>query len=782
MTTDEQSIARNIVDQWFWQPAEGHNYHYRGALRTLVRFYESAPMEPDVVRLVIEYLRDEEVDGGISLMNKSVDLGSGWKAMDAWYRTDETEKWNGTDSRKVRVYQVLVQKPDATDSVAGPFQTENGCQYAVSHEFHWNVESLPTVPASSSGVNYTLEGAVRDQETGLYSCVVVRRERVQQDVEEYLSQTTLFEDTKEEAHFGVKGASTVGGKPASVSKGKAVTRKVSKNSDCTHDVQNVTTEGKPVSDAVIEFSRTLHGTQKSVTHRNQQQPVSDEGIKLGERRTTRKTDLNLNDNTIVKRTSSPVGKVAKSQRNTIFEESTSERTVVEAKGAMPEHEAEAAGNGKTHSVDVQLYDDDTAEVVVTDKKEKPVKNAVVEIHKTLRGTTRSVTDRNQPAPVDEVGMAVGETRISRKTDGELYDNTTTTTKATTGKIMKSCEMSAAEHIDTETKTVPAENAEAGLDHVDEPEVNTVVEKSVRKNDDGQTADVVTRRRHLKKQEGNGKSRQGGNERMVDVERTENAEEKLEEPTAEENQKVEVSNTPNGAGGFNTVKTTTKFNTLKKKDIKLWEDDENEAKFTVFRNLPFDELQELLPTDNTDKPGRKSVSLSPNDHGTWDGSFIITKPRTDGNGKRVIEIDKDETFVSAPRYGRWEWTSGLAGMAGLYGQVWEYRRICTMRVRWTGLTPENADAIKSQLDSTFTRQIFVSEWVPNATPGYFRVVSGGQGRMSTKVLKYHIAGDIWGVLLDVNEVSTRLTVDKFAASSQFGIEAGWSYALPSVGDR
>jgi len=774
MTTDEQSIARNIVDQWFWQPAEGHNYHYRGALRTLVRFYESAPMEPDVVRLVIEYLRDEEVDGGISLLNKSVDLGTGWKAMDAWFRTDETEKWNGTDSRKVRVYQVLVQKPDTGDAVAGPFQTENGCQYAVTNEFHWNVESLPTVPASSSGVNYTLEGAVRDQETGLYSCVVVRRERVQQDVEEYLSQTTLFEDTKEEAHFGVKGASTVGGKSASVSKGKAVTRKVSKNSDCTHDVQNVTTEGKPVSDAVVEFTRTLHGTQKSVTHRNQQLPVSDEGIKIGERRTTRKTDLELNDNTTVTRTSPPVGKVAKSKRKTIFEESTIERTVIEANETLPEREAEEAGGGKTHSVDVQLNDDDTADVTTTDTKEKPVNNAVVEMRKTLRGTQKSVTHRNQPAPLDEDGMEVGETRISRKTDGELYDNTTTKTRAERGTIAKSCEKSAAEHTDTDTKTVPVEDAEAALECIDEPEANTVVEMTVRKNDDGATAEVTKRTRRLKRQVGGGESYSGtSNEGTFEkVDRVENSDEREQEDFPGENKKVSVSNLPNGAGGFNTVRTETIFKPFDSSEIILWRDDENEAVFRTFRNQP----NTILPAD--EMPGKKDASLSRNDHSTWDGGYMVTRPRIVPGGIRIIEQAKDVTFALSRRYGRWAWTNNM-NVTGWIDQVWEYRRFCTMRVRWTGLTSSDADSIKAQLDQTFTRTIFVSEWQPNGMPGYFLTVNGGQMRLA-KAFKYHISGGVHGVLLDVDETTTRLSVDKVTPSAEFAYENSWSYDIPSGG--
>ena len=93
MTEEEKQKAKQIVGQMFWQPTEGHNYRYRGANRTLTRFYESASMEPDVVKLVIEYLRDEEIEGGISLAGRLVDLGTGWKAMDAWYQTSPGEKW-----------------------------------------------------------------------------------------------------------------------------------------------------------------------------------------------------------------------------------------------------------------------------------------------------------------------------------------------------------------------------------------------------------------------------------------------------------------------------------------------------------------------------------------------------------------------------------------------------------------------------------------------------------------------------------------------------------------
>ena len=661
MTTDEQSIARNIVDQWFWQPAEGHNYHYRGALRTLVRFYESAPMEPDVVRLVIEYLRDEEVDGGISLLNKSVDLGTGWKAMDAWFRTDETEKWNGTDSRKVRVYQVLVQKPDATDSVAGPFQTENGCQYAVSHKFHWNVESLPTVPASSSGVNYTLEGAVRDQETGLYSCVVVRRERVQQDVESYTTAKTIFQDTKEEQHLGVKQGQSAG-KSASVSSGTVVERSVTKNPDCTIDVRNVTrtdkevsnavvtkdetlfetrtttedrnlsgaakmtlkpgesardertpsnlhnqtvtkVEEKPVGDAVVEFARTLHGTQKSVTHRNQPQPVSEDGMKIGERRMTRKTDCGNNDNTMVTLVGEPAGDVARSERKTVFEEASSIRENVAANGMLPEREAGEAEGGVTHSVDVQLHDDGTADIVTNDTREKPVDNAVVEIRKTARTTVRTVTHRNQPQPVSEDGMKIGETRTSRTTDGGLHDNVTSVER----EHYKG-NLAVSENVDSATRSIATTKGgqEAPDTTLEPPEPNRVVRKSAHYNDHG-SWDVTVETTVHKPQKGESLAKSGGaSETTVDT--LINADKAEKNVTVQPNVVESVSSQPNDHGSFTVTKTKTTYH--EKTSVATVETDTEIAITTKTINS--------LVAEDTVTNGR--LSIEPNDH----GSFTITK--------------------------------------------------------------------------------------------------------------------------------------------------------------
>ena len=111
LTAEETAKAKEIVDQLVWQPANGHNFRYSKAINTLTRYCEAASMEPDVAKLVIEHLKNEVITDGISLLNKRMDFGTGWKAIDAWYQTAEGEKFAGTESSKVRIYQTLMQHP-----------------------------------------------------------------------------------------------------------------------------------------------------------------------------------------------------------------------------------------------------------------------------------------------------------------------------------------------------------------------------------------------------------------------------------------------------------------------------------------------------------------------------------------------------------------------------------------------------------------------------------------------------------------------------------------------
>ena len=440
LTDQEKAIAESTIGKWFWQPVEGKFFRYKFAVKNFVRYYECAPVAADTLRIIIEYLRTQEIpsDGKISLLNKQVGGFEGWKAKDAWYQTAASDQWEGTKSDKVRIYQTLCSPSEDSGDGDGPYTVENGCRYAVTHTFYWNVEELPELPASSSGINYTMQGLTRDQETGLYSCLIEKRERVEQDIPLYDTAKTIFETRQLAVFLGVK-AEDLGstGQFPYAAGGTMVERRLSKNEDCTTDVENVVTQEEPVSSAVTEFKKTLRGTVKTKTDRNQVSPLNGEGLKVGDTRRSEKTPGGLYNNTTQEKTTEAAGKIAEMCSKTIFEH---EHQEIENVASEPDDASAAfAGGGKIHSKTHRQTEEGTWDVTSSTRQELPVSSAVTEFKKTLRGTVKTRTDRNQSSPLNGDGLKVGDTRRSEKTPGGLYNNTTQekTTEAA-GKIAAAC--------------------------------------------------------------------------------------------------------------------------------------------------------------------------------------------------------------------------------------------------------------------------------------------------------------------------------------------------------
>ena len=477
MTDADKAKAKAIVDTWYWQPDSWRRTSF-------VRFYESAPMASDIFKLVLDYLKSETATS-IVMAGKLIELGETWKATDAWYQTMPAEKWQGTESTKVRIYQAFRAESDTS---AGPYSVENGCQYAVTHQFYWDVAEVPEVPASSSGVIYALQGVVRDKESGLYSCVLECRTRVQQDVSLYRSGGTVFEETHEEQHLGVQAQNVATtGLAASAANGIVITRKIVKNPDCTSDVINVKTVEVEKPNAVVVTEKTLRGTRRSVTNRNQSAALGTTGLAVGERRTSRLTDGGRYDNETSTLTTEGAGKIGEECEKTVFEHEHVETSNQTAAPAAPN--VAAAANGVVVRKSVRRTDEGSYDVTTRTTTETAVTNAIVVTEKTLRGTRRSVTNRNQSAALGTTGLAVGERRTSRLTDGGRYDNETSTlTTEGAGKVGEECVKTVFEHEHVETSNQTA--APAAPD-VAAAANGVVVRKSVRRTDEG-SYDVTTR--------------------------------------------------------------------------------------------------------------------------------------------------------------------------------------------------------------------------------------------------------------------------------------------------
>ena len=415
LTTTEIAAAKKIVEGLVWQPAEGHNYRYSKAVNTLTRFCEAASMEPDVAKLVIEYLKNEVITetDGISLLNKRMDFGAGWKAMDAWYQTAAGEKFAGTESTKVRVFQVLMQPPADGDTGDGPYLVEDGCQYKVSHTFYWNIEELPELDESSSGIQYTMQGITRDSTTGLYSCVIEERERVQQDVPLYDSAKTIYETIQREAHTGVKAADLqTTGQAASVAGGVLVERQVTKNGDCTSNVENTVTIEKPVTGAVKQYRKTLRGTVETTTDRNAAAALTygmETGgtpMKVGESRRSEKTPGGKFNNTTEAVTAEAAGEIQRSceMSGEVEHTDVSVENVLEE----PEDEHQEGEQNKVVKKTVRKTEEGTFDVETVTKEYSPT----VTVATTNWGTEKAVTTTTRHDTEMEPEAELGEANAS----------------------------------------------------------------------------------------------------------------------------------------------------------------------------------------------------------------------------------------------------------------------------------------------------------------------------------------------------------------------------------
>jgi len=658
LTAEESAKAAAIVAQWFWQPAEGHNYRFQHATRTLTRYYEAAAMQPDEIKLVIEYLRTQDIgQNGICLLNRTVDFGTGWKAQDAWYQTSPNEKWAGSDSTKIRIYQVLFKS--AGNSGDGPYVVEKGCQHKVSHTFYWDVESLPGVPQAESGVEYALQGVVRNKENGLFSCVLEKRERIQQDVAEYVTGETAFETRKDEQHIGVRQGSLAGtGKRASVSRGTVVVRKITKNQDCTSNVQNETTVDKEVPDAVVEYRRTLRGSIVRTVSRNQPSKLTDAGLEVGETRRSEQTDSQLWNNETQKTTGAVAGTISEScdRSEVVHTDVTVENVAVKPSVAHQTPAVNQVVRKEARLTEENTWDVTTSRIVYTPRSTGQM------VHGSCAVVTKTTVGTNQPSvPVGGYGRPNEVRRISASPNE--HGSYSTTEEVVEYRPNQQVYMSGSQMTRIETtvgknqlipvggigavnedvqisqsindhgsydyqqrrivyrQTVDRTNAgttnalvstEIGRNAESAPgapvRVNEDVQISVQRNDHG-SVDYTTRRiRYLPREEtcrgGTVMQREtvtaGSNQTIV--------------PTSSPavNVRDDVSVVLNDRGSFSTNHRRVVFSPSLLK--RSWSDENNVYELTSYRN-------QLNPVVASSTKGTVSNSFSINEHGSYDGTSL-----------------------------------------------------------------------------------------------------------------------------------------------------------------
>jgi len=158
----------------------------------------------------------------------------------------------------LRLYQELF----AGETTVGTVVVENGCRYVVEiYETFFGKTTLPTVPASTSGVSYRIEAFRVDEKHKTYSGYVEKRTRVAQDVAEYVSEVSAAQSVATTEKLGTTDAAAL---PIVEATGKINRRRVTKNDDCTVDVKKDSIT--PKDQTIIEKEESAAKSVSRETH------------------------------------------------------------------------------------------------------------------------------------------------------------------------------------------------------------------------------------------------------------------------------------------------------------------------------------------------------------------------------------------------------------------------------------------------------------------------------------------------------------------------------------
>ena len=457
MDSQMEANCREWCKSHYWQLQERRGWRYAFHESVMVRYYEEANLDPTLLEPLVEFLKGDAWHDSFTVHNKPMDM-SGWKTRDVWYETRDGDTKETTKLKRTRIYHA-VYKESVDGAGDGPYMVENGCKWKVSHVFYWKVAALPSVPQGESGVQWRLQGVARDDETGLWSYVLEKRETVQQDVPEYGTAKTVFEHRAEEQHLGVKqGRVESTGKQASVGGGVMVRRQIRKNEDCTSDVTNETIKEKPVAGAVSETTRLMRGTRTTTVNRNQPTKAG-----LGSALSVRNemTDGGLWNQTITA-FARILGWFRRSCRKTIFLHEHAETEVTDQDPGFTH--VESAGCGVIREKTVTRNDEGGFDVETRTREEQNVPGAVVETQKFIDGVQVTTVNRGQPAAASAAGLKIGERVRNEKTEGGLIDQTITQASVeAVGRTGEACEQNALVHTHSNTQGMGTQAQQAEVE-------------------------------------------------------------------------------------------------------------------------------------------------------------------------------------------------------------------------------------------------------------------------------------------------------------------------------
>ena len=424
MSEHLSQIARSWAINAQWRTVK-HRYGVKG--KALIRVARVPPEE--CMEQLLAFLSSEEGCKQLYLDGKP--LTDEWLPLNAWY--ERTTATNRVET--VEVYHALRHTSDA--EADGPYVVHDGCTYKESHTFYWGVANIPELPEDSSGVQHRIESLRRDEGSGLYSCVLVKRERVTVDIPEYVTHQDATQVRSESAALGVQGdqaavdaeaAERIGERVPGVG-GVIVDVAKRKNDDCTTDLTVTITEEQALPEAEVVKSEDVFAKIERVTEQNQPaaEALPEQAAGKTVRVTNRKTPGGLFDTT-VETTESKPATGAMQAAESIFEKRVTDLQRNQKDGVTT---GSSASDGVRVEKRVTFNGDQTADVETVTTTEVAVEDSETVVSEDLFSKVTRKTSQNQEKSVPQPTFATKKVvrTTNRKTPGGRFDTTVETSES-----------------------------------------------------------------------------------------------------------------------------------------------------------------------------------------------------------------------------------------------------------------------------------------------------------------------------------------------------------------
>lgn len=269
---EAKRFIRNI--RWRWDLVSERGAKPKNGFRPKMAMRRFAPGAPlSSIRIILDMITDaapyvNPIVSGDIIQGK-------WKPKVTWFRKDmQQQTYDMRGDATVTIVQDLV--PDYEDGESDLVNAGGDCSEITEYEYVWDAAevSAPSMPYPQ-GVTYGIQGVNRDDDSGLFSYILVKRTAVEQHFGPYISVSSAKSYVTTEIYRNAYNVPADLPQEGDVVDGGKVTRvDIGVNNDCTYNIQ-ITRSFTSKVKAVKSCAKTVYSHQETETTTGQEKGLGE---------------------------------------------------------------------------------------------------------------------------------------------------------------------------------------------------------------------------------------------------------------------------------------------------------------------------------------------------------------------------------------------------------------------------------------------------------------------------------------------------------------------------